>query len=199
MNSRSPLQGGARRRRRNRSRSFARSSAAPRVKQRRRLPRASWLVVPLLFAAAAVAAWVVAGHNSSKGAGRQATATPVPRTKTSGPHVLPANAGPPGIQLGGPKPIRIHFKQPPKAGLLFDVHSGRVLWDMHPLTRLPIASVTKVMSAILDVEHTKPGDQVRITHEAEATTGSKVGELPKGRKVQAEALLAGMLLPSGND
>jgi D-alanyl-D-alanine carboxypeptidase (penicillin-binding protein 5/6) len=40
---------------------------------------------------------------------------------------------------------------------------------------------------------------VRITRRATRTAGSAVGVLPKGKKVQLEALLNGLLLVSGND
>jgi D-alanyl-D-alanine carboxypeptidase len=74
-----------------------------------------------------------------------------------------------------------------------------VLWAYRPLRRLPIASLTKLMTAIIVVERTKPTDRARITHEALAYTGSGVGLLPRKKLVPVEGLLAGMLLPSGND
>jgi D-alanyl-D-alanine carboxypeptidase (penicillin-binding protein 5/6) len=64
---------------------------------------------------------------------------------------------------------------------------------------VPIASLTKLMTALLAVEHTQPRDMVRITKDALNYSGSGVGLLPKGRHVTAEALLYGLLLPSGND
>lgn len=115
-------------------------------------------------------------------------------------HVKPnADQPPPGIKLFAAKPVHIHFKHPPRGGILFDVGSGAVLWAHNPLERLPIASTTKIMTAILVAEHTRPTAKVRITHEALAYSGSGVGVLPKKKKVPVEALLAGMLLPSGND
>src|SRR5262249_20157146 len=46
---------------------------------------------------------------------------------------------------------------------------------------------------------TRPREPVAITREALAYTGSGVGLLPRGRRAQAETLLYGLLLPSGND
>ena len=106
---------------------------------------------------------------------------------------------PPGISLIGALPVQLKFHVPPRAGLAFDLDSGQVLWAHRPLRRLPIASLTKLMTAILVVEHTKPTDRALVTHEALNYTGSGVGLLPKGKRVPVEALLAGMLLPSGND
>ena len=91
------------------------------------------------------------------------------------------------------------FTRRPRAGLLFDVGSGRVLWRLNPGRRLPIASLTKMMTALIIVERNDPHDRVKITKQAVTTGGSGVGVLPKGKKVQLEALLNGLLLVSGND
>src|SRR5881409_2371449 len=50
-------------------------------------------------------------------------------------------APPAGISLFGGPTVDVLFKVPPKAGLLFDVRTGQVLWSRHPLTPLPIASL----------------------------------------------------------
>jgi len=93
----------------------------------------------------------------------------------------------------------VRFRKPPRSGLLVDAASGRVLWRSEPERRLPIASVTKMMTALLVAERTRPREPVEITREALAYTGSGVGLLPKGKRAQAETLLYGLLLPSGND
>ena len=64
---------------------------------------------------------------------------------------------------------------------------------------LPIASLTKIMTALVVVEETRPREPVRITQAALDYSGSGVGLLPKGRRVRLEALLNGMLIVSGND
>jgi len=68
-----------------------------------------------------------------------------------------------------------------------------------PLARLRVASLTKMMTALLTVKSTTPDARVLITKQAEETSGSKVGVLPLGRRVPLEPLLYGLLLPSGND
>jgi serine-type D-Ala-D-Ala carboxypeptidase (penicillin-binding protein 5/6) len=119
---------------------------------------------------------------------------------TTHPPAKPSGAAPPpGITLFGAKPIRIHFKQPPRAGLVLDMATGQVLWAHHPLKRLPIASLTKIMTAIIVVERTRPNEHALITREALNYSGSGVGVLPRGREVPVGGLMAGMLLPSGND
>src|SRR5205085_6590667 len=99
---------------------------------------------------------------------------------------------------GGPK---VHVKLRPRAagGLLFDLDTGHVLWSHDPLTVRPIASLTKIMTAILVAEHTNKNAQAKITPDALHYTGSEVGVLPLGKNVPVNALLYGLMLPSGND
>ncbi len=62
-----------------------------------------------------------------------------------------------------------------------------------------MASLTKIMTALVVVERTRPAQPVRITQAALNYSGSGVGMLPKGRRVRAETLLNGLLIVSGND
>jgi serine-type D-Ala-D-Ala carboxypeptidase (penicillin-binding protein 5/6) len=103
------------------------------------------------------------------------------------------------VKLSGPDLVRLRFSHRPRAGLLFEVRTGRVLWRLDPTRRLPIASLTKMMTALIVVERRDPHERVRITARARHTPGSAVGLLPKRKKVQLEALLNGLLLVSGND
>jgi D-alanyl-D-alanine carboxypeptidase len=173
-------------------------------RKRRTLPaarRGTGLLLLVLLAVAGVAGWLLTRDD---GAGLQPPAAaihqPLVETSTRPPAKPRAGTPPPGIELfGGRRPLKLHFKQPPRAGLVFDLATGQVLWAHRPLEKLPIASLTKLMTAIIVVERTKPADRARVTREALHYTGSEVGLLPKGKLVPVEALLAGMLLPSGND
>ena len=91
------------------------------------------------------------------------------------------------------------FKQPLRSGLLFDVRTGRVLWEQNVQAVMPIASLTKMMTALVVVARSRPGDPVLITPQAVHFTGSGVGLLPLGQQVPLITLLDGLLLPSGND
>jgi serine-type D-Ala-D-Ala carboxypeptidase (penicillin-binding protein 5/6) len=167
---------------------------------RRRGPRAMRALLLLLVPALALAAWLLVGEGRTSDPPAAAVNAPaLPDTSTRPPPKGNAPAPPPGISLIGAKPVRLKFHDPPRAGLAFDLDSGQVLWAHRPLRRLPIASLTKIMTAILVVERTRPGERARITHEALAYTGSGVGLLPRKKLVPVEGLLAGMLLPSGND
>jgi D-alanyl-D-alanine carboxypeptidase (penicillin-binding protein 5/6) len=64
---------------------------------------------------------------------------------------------------------------------------------------LPIASLTKMMTALIVVAHSPATDRVLITPAAVHFTGSEVGLLPVHKRVPEVALLYGLLLPSGND
>jgi D-alanyl-D-alanine carboxypeptidase len=85
------------------------------------------------------------------------------------------------------------------AGILFDVRSGQVLWERDPTAEHPIASLTKMMTALLTVAESSTKSRVMITKQAHDYTGSGVGVLPLGKRVPELALLYGLLLPSGND
>jgi D-alanyl-D-alanine carboxypeptidase (penicillin-binding protein 5/6) len=157
--------------------------------RRGRVRRGRVLLPVLLAAAVAVGAWLLLADGTTD------TAAP-PAAVVNGPPALKHRAE----KIAPSKDIvHVTFKHPPRAGLLFDLRNGQVLWARNPLRRLPIASLTKIMTAILVVESTRPRDRARVTREALAYEGSGVGVLPKRKRVPVEGLLAGMLLPSGND
>jgi serine-type D-Ala-D-Ala carboxypeptidase (penicillin-binding protein 5/6) len=95
--------------------------------------------------------------------------------------------------------VTVKLKLPLRSGLLFDVDTGRVLWARNPNRVVAIASLTKIMTALVVVAHALPGAEVPITRDALRYTGSGVGLLPKGKQVLLSTLLYGLLLPSGND
>ena len=95
--------------------------------------------------------------------------------------------------------VNPHFKLPPASGMLFDVRTGRVLWERRRTDRLPIASLTKMMTALVVVAHGRASERVLITRAAIDFSGSGVGLLPLHKHVRLETLLYGLMLPSGND
>jgi D-alanyl-D-alanine carboxypeptidase len=104
------------------------------------------------------------------------------------------------LDLAG-DPVSIKFKKPPKSALLFDLDTGRVLYRHNPTEVQPIASLTKMMTALVVVDRVKPGAKVLITKEAlhYEAGGSAVGLLPRGKWIGVNTMLYGLMLPSGND
>jgi D-alanyl-D-alanine carboxypeptidase len=136
------------------------------------------------------------GANGSKGRSKGRS----PTTSGRSPAGLPLGKAPLALDLSGTDdPVQASFQNQPSAGLLFDLNSGRVLWQLNPLKRLHMASLTKMMTALRVVRSTNPDSPILVTKEAVEAAGSKVGVLPLGKYVPAETMLYGLLLPSGND
>jgi serine-type D-Ala-D-Ala carboxypeptidase (penicillin-binding protein 5/6) len=162
------------------------------------------LALALLAALILVVALAGSGHHSPGAAARPAhrPAPPAPPAPALSPTGLAL--GKPPLTLtgrGAPRkdPVRIAFRPPPRAGVLVNLSSGRVLWQRNSSTRLPIASLTKMMTALLIVRSAPPNAQVLVTEQAVHAGGSKVGLFPLHRHVRLESMLYGLLLPSGND
>jgi serine-type D-Ala-D-Ala carboxypeptidase (penicillin-binding protein 5/6) len=118
-------------------------------------------------------------------------------------HRAPARRDSPFVlePAGRSLPVHVEFApgNEPRAGLLFDVDTGRVLWQHNAGMRLPIASLTKMMTALIIARRNKPDNKMLITPEAVAFEGSGVGVLPQGKRVPLKDLFYGLLLVSGND
>lgn len=138
-------------------------------------------------------------HRHEHTIGSAATATDAP---TRSPIGLPLGQPPLTLAgIGAPErdPVQIDFRHPPRAGLLFNLSTGQVLWQHNPHERLRIASLTKMMTALLTVRSASPNAAVLVTRQAVNSAGSKVGVLPLGHHVRVETMLYGLMLPSGND
>jgi D-alanyl-D-alanine carboxypeptidase len=105
----------------------------------------------------------------------------------------------PRVRAAGPSPARVKLRQGIRSGLAFEAESGRVLWSRDATRVLPIASLTKLMTALLVVERTEPRDVVTIPRGISKIEGSRMGFLKPGRSVRVETLLHGLLMSSGND
>jgi serine-type D-Ala-D-Ala carboxypeptidase (penicillin-binding protein 5/6) len=158
-----------------------------------------------VVACGAACAMLAAGCGASSSGAPRAPAPPRPAPGplqiANGP-VQPADPASRPLVLklaGAGDRVRLAFKRPPRSGLVFDLDTGHVLWRRLPDRVLPIASLTKMMTALLVVARERPGAKVMVTKEALAYHGSGVGLLPKGKRVKLETLLNGLMLPSGND
>jgi D-alanyl-D-alanine carboxypeptidase (penicillin-binding protein 5/6) len=164
-----------------------------------RAPRA--ILTGAVVALAAGGALTGCGDAGGGTKGAAAAAPPAaPLQIANGPITPGTGPRPLAVNLADPRdPVDPHFKRPPRAGLLFDLDTGRVLWRRNPTRALPIASLTKMMTALIVADRLPAGTKVRVTKEALAYHGSGVGVLPKGKSVGVSAMLYGLLLPSGND
>lgn len=85
-----------------------------------------------------------------------------------------------------------------RSAILMDQDSGRVLFEKNANQVSRIASITKIMTAILAIESGKLNKMVTISDRAVRTEGSSI-YLKPGDKVKLEDLVYGLMLRSGND
>ncbi len=85
-----------------------------------------------------------------------------------------------------------------QGAILMEQESGRVLYAKNEHQPLKIASITKIMTAILAIESDKIDETVVVSKEAEGTEGSSL-YLVAGEKLTLEDLVYGLMLRSGND
>ncbi len=98
-----------------------------------------------------------------------------------------------------------------KAAIAIDVNSGKILHSQNPDKRLPIASLTKMMTALVTIDNIKnlKDEIITVDQEVCRTPTSKIGcpsstycisdTLKLGEKVRADDLLKAMLVNSTND
>jgi D-alanyl-D-alanine carboxypeptidase (penicillin-binding protein 5/6) len=119
-----------------------------------------------------------------------ALATPAPSATPSRP------AGPQLRVAGAPHGVKA------KGALLADAATGQVLWTRDPTTPRPMASVTKVMTALLVLESGRLSEKIRVPKAAFKYAwkyGGETAGLHPGDVLTARELLAALLLPSGAD
>jgi serine-type D-Ala-D-Ala carboxypeptidase (penicillin-binding protein 5/6) len=84
------------------------------------------------------------------------------------------------------------------AAFLIDADSGKSLFSKNANQRLPMASTTKIMTAILVLEKLDPQTKVTVSANAVSVEGS-IASLAKGEVLTVDQLLHGLLIISGND
>jgi len=85
-----------------------------------------------------------------------------------------------------------------RVALIYDRASGRILYEKNGNKQTPMASTTKIMTAIIVIEHGNLEEIVNINAKAAGTGGSRLG-LKKNDKITVRDLLYGLMLKSGND
>ncbi|MER7506025.1 D-alanyl-D-alanine carboxypeptidase family protein [Nonomuraea pusilla] len=89
-----------------------------------------------------------------------------------------------------------------RAAILMDATSGAVLFQKGATARMPIASLTKTMTAYLVLRSAKPADLVEIEPEDVRYAedgGGTTADLRAGDRLPVGELLYGLMLPSGAD
>ena len=84
------------------------------------------------------------------------------------------------------------------SAIVIDSLSGRVLYEKNGYDRRNVASLTKMITAIVTVENVKLDEVVTIKTGSGSIGGSTVG-MKKGDEITVKALMYGMLMESGND
>ena len=86
----------------------------------------------------------------------------------------------------------------PKGAVLIDGKNGRVLFEHNKDEKLPMASTTKIMTALITLEEENLDEYFPVSKAALLVEGSSMGLL-EGDFVTLRILAEGMLLASGND
>ncbi len=85
-----------------------------------------------------------------------------------------------------------------QSAILMDKESGRILIEYNPYIKLPMASTTKIMTALIALEKGNINDKVEIKQHSIGVEGSSI-YLYEGEIISLEDLLYGLMLRSGND
>ncbi len=157
-----------------------------------------WIVVLTAVAAitGGVAAWAstVAGHGPRPVPTRAAAAT---RTRAPSMPARPRPSASPVIEVAGaPAGVKA------KGAVLADAATGQVLWGRDLDTERPMASVTKVMTALLVLQGGDLSRQIQVPKAAFSYAwkyGGETAALRPGDVLTAQELLEALLVPSGAD
>ena len=85
-----------------------------------------------------------------------------------------------------------------QATTLIDVQSGRILYSEDGDTPMRIASLTKIMTAIVAIEYGDLSSKAKVTKRAAGREGSSI-YLKLGEEMTLSNMLYGLMLRSGND
>ena len=84
------------------------------------------------------------------------------------------------------------------SAVLYEPSTGQVFYAKDANTRRPMASTTKIMTALVAIENGSLDDKIKVAKEAVGIEGSSV-YLREGETVTLESLLYAVLLASAND
>lgn len=82
--------------------------------------------------------------------------------------------------------------------IVIDSISGRILYEKNIHRKMPMASTTKIMTALIALEEGVLEDKFTVSNEAVGVEGSSI-YLKYGEKISLKDILYGLMLRSGND
>ncbi len=162
-----------------------------RIRRRNRL-RLAVLSLTAIFASVLIFRCFIpsSSESSSKCGGSECAA------EVAGVSLTVTPASPPQVSFQGTTP-------PPSisaaSAVVVEDSCGEVLFAKDPHRRLPPASITKIVTAIIAVETTQPDDIVNVNVDNFFAGDGTVMGLQTGMQMSMRDLLYGLLLPSGND
>lgn len=157
------------------------------------------LVVITQFWSSGIGHW--ASFSSDQG-GRQLVIAPTPTvvaTHTPTVVLIPRPTKTPAP----PQPTRVGADIPPQVNAgqiaVIDESSGELIYGFNEHERTPMASTTKIVTAMVALERGKLRDMIYVDYDPNKLYDSTaMGCLP-GERYSLEDLLYGLMLPSGND
>lgn len=84
-----------------------------------------------------------------------------------------------------------------KSALVYDLTTNQIVFSKNPTQRLPMASLTKIMTAIIALENKKSDDRYIVTKDD--LVGENAMGLSDNETLNLRELLYGLILLSGND
>ena len=85
-----------------------------------------------------------------------------------------------------------------KAYVAIDFTTGGILAEKDMQEKLPIASLTKLMSAVVSLDLSRPDESFRVSKTASSIIPTKIGVIP-GQTLTLQELLEAALMTSAND
>ena len=95
---------------------------------------------------------------------------------------------------GAPAPTLNHAH----SAVLMEGTTGEIVYDKYGDKRMPPASTTKILTALIAIESGRLAEPVTVSDHAARTEGSRM-HLKRGQVLSLEELVTGLLLRSGND
>jgi D-alanyl-D-alanine carboxypeptidase (penicillin-binding protein 5/6) len=84
------------------------------------------------------------------------------------------------------------------SAILLELETGKIIWEKNSRVRRPMASTTKIMTALVALESLPLNKVIKVSKKATLVGEAEI-YLSEGETITVENLLYGLLLKSGND